>query len=317
MPGKTLPISPVGREEGIETVSDHRYVMLTRGVLAISGEDARSFLQGLISNDIDKVTPDRAIYAALLTPQGKCLFDFFVVEHEGRLLLDVEADRLPALSQRLTMYKLRAKVDIADVSVDFGVSALLGVSALSKLGLDDSRGAARAIDDGVVLVDPRLSLLGARAILPKASAAATLERNGFQAGVDEDYERIRFAAGVPEGAAELGVDKSPLLELGFEELDGVDFEKGCFVGQELTARMKYRGLVRKRLMPVSFDSGKPEPGSAIKAGDRHIGDLRTSTGVGGFAVLRLDKLEESTERGDTLSADDVIVTPIKPSWVNF
>ena len=318
MPGKTR-----ANQERIKTVSDHRFVMLKRGVLAISGEESRSFLQGLISNDVNKVTPDSAIYAALLTPQGKCLFDFFIAEHNGRsdtnrrLLLDVEADRLPALAQRLTMYKLRAKVDIMDVSDDFCAVALLGGSALSKFGLADSRGTAGVLDDGVVFVDPRLSSLGARAILPKASAASVLETLGFKAGADEDYDKMRFAAGVPEGAAELGVDKSPLLELGFEELGGVDFEKGCFVGQELTARMKYRGLVRKRIMPVTFEGGEPEPGSVIKAGARDIGDLRASVSDGGFAVLRLDKLEESAKRGDELLAGDVKVTPIKPAWVNF
>ena len=298
-------------------MSEHRYVMLNRGVLAISGEEARSFLQGLISNDIEKVTSDRAVYAALLTPQGKCLFDFFIVEQNGRLLLDVEAERLPALSQRLTMYKLRAKVDIDDVSNDFSVVALLEASALNTVALGDSRGLARALDEGVVFVDPRLSTLGARAILPKSSAISTLDAFGFEAGSDEDYKKMRFDAGVPEGAAELGIDKSPLLELGFEELGGVDFDKGCFVGQELTARMKYRGLVRKRMMPVTFEGGEPAPGSVIKAGTRDIGDLRAAIGEGGFAVLRLDKLQESTERGDALLAGDVKVTPIKPDWVNF
>ncbi|NJO38981.1 MAG: hypothetical protein HC871_17015 [Rhizobiales bacterium] len=152
--------------------------------------------------------------------------------------------------------------------------------------------------------------------VPKDTAAA-LEALGLQAGAEEDYERRRFAAGVPEGSAELGIDKSPLLELGFEELNGVDFKKGCFVGQELTARMKYRGLVRKRLMPVTFAGAAPEPGAVIKAGARDIGDLRTASTHGGFAVLRLDKLEESAARGERLCANDVAVTPIKPEWVNF
>jgi folate-binding protein YgfZ len=123
--------------------------------------------------------------------------------------------------------------------------------------------------------------------------------------------------GVPEGALELGIDKSPLLELGFEELNGVDFDKGCFVGQELTARMKYRALVRKRLMPVTFEGGTPTPGAPIKAGSRDIGELRSATDRGGFAVLRLDKLKDSVGRGETLSVEDVVVRPIKPEWVNF
>ena len=297
-------------------MSDNRYVMLNRGVLAVTGEDVRPFLQGLISNDIEKVRPDRAIYAALLTPQGKCLFDFFITEHRGSLLLDVEADRATALAQRLAMYKLRAKVDIADVSGDFGVGAVLGTTVLQDLGLGAERGAASPLGDGVAFVDPRLAALGARTILPKGSASATLEELGFAAGDADDYERQRFAEGVPEGSAELGIDKSPLLELGFEELGGIDFDKGCFVGQELTARMKYRGLARKRLLPVTFEGDAPAPGSPIKAGSRDIGELRAATGEGGFAVLRLDKLADSVERGEQLSVDETTVTAIKPPWAN-
>ena len=314
-----MPAGNTGSITGkrIETVSDHRYVMLNRGVLAIEGEEARPFLQGLISNDIEKVTPEHAIYTALLTPQGKCLFDFFIAEHNSRLLLDVEAERTAALAQRLTMYKLRAKADIADVSVDFGVAVLLGPAALQRLELGETPGTALALGDGVAFVDPRMAALGGRAILPKGSAEETLEGLGLSAGEPADYEQRRFALGVPEGSAELGIDKSPLLELGFDELNGVDFDKGCFVGQELTARMKYRGLARKRLLPVTFEGETPEPGSAIKAGSRDIGELRAAAGEGGFAVLRLDKLEESTERGETLSADAAKVTPIKPDWANL
>lgn len=298
-------------------MSDSRYVILERSILAISGEEAKSFLQGLISNDIEKVGPDRAIYAALLTPQGKCLFDFFIAEDDGKLLLDVEAERAAALAQRLTMYKLRAKVDIADISGDFGVAALLGAAVLDDVELGHERGTARPFDGGIFYADPRLAALGARAILPKGEAVASLEALGLSAGGSEEYDQHRFAAGVPEGADELGVDKSPLLELGFEELGGVDFDKGCFVGQELTARMKYRGLVRKRLIPVTFDGHPPAPGSAIKAGGRDLGDLRSVSDQGGFAVLRLDKLEASLAQGETLQAEGVEVSPIKPEWVNF
>ncbi len=186
-------------------MSDIRFVMLNRGVLALSGEEARSFLQGLISNDIDKVAPGRAIYAALLTPQGKCLFDFFIAEHDGRLLLDIEANRVTALAQRLTMYKLRAKVDIADVGADFSVIALLGPSLHDNLMIGESRGAAGVLGDGIVFLDPRLAALGARTILPKASAASTLQALGFEAGADEDYRQLP-----PQNRA-LAMSRPPML----------------------------------------------------------------------------------------------------------
>jgi len=185
------------------------------------------------------------------------------------------------------------------------------------LGLGENAGSARSEGGGVLFVDPRLSELGARAILPSGSAASILEELGFEQGSIDDYEKTRFGLGVPEGSLELGIDKSPLLEIGFEELNGVDFEKGCFVGQELTARMKYRGLVRKRLMPLTFEGASPAPGTQIKAGSRDIGELRAATENGGFAVLRLDKLEESVKQGETLRADETVATPVKPAWVNF
>jgi folate-binding protein YgfZ len=294
------------------------YVMLDgRGVLAIEGEDARVFLQGLISNDIEKATEDNAIYAALLTPQGKYLFDFTIVQQGERLLLEAEASRLQALSQRLSMYKLRAKVDITDVSDEIAAIALLGAEGISAFNLPDERGAATRLDDGVVFVDPRLNALGARALLPTSSARTILETRGLKAVDLSEYDMLRLQLGIPEGSQDLAVDKSTLLESGFEELNGVDFEKGCFVGQELTARMKYRALVKKRLMPVAFEGEPPASGAAIKAGDREIGEIRSADDGWGLALLRLDRLADVTDQGETLMADGTAVTPKKPDWANF
>ena len=294
------------------------YVMLDgRGVLAIEGEDARDFLQGLISNDIEKATEENAIYAALLTPQGKYLFDFMIVQQGERLLLEAEASRLRALSQRLMMYKLRAKVDIADVSNEIAVIALPGPEGISAFKLSDERGSAAQLDDGVVFVDPRLSALGARALLSRDSAQTILEARELNAADLADYDSLRLQLGVPEGSQDLAVDKSTLLESGFEELNGVDFKKGCFVGQELTARMKYRALVKKRLIPVAFDGEPPAAGAAIKAGDREIGEIRSADNGWGLALLRLDRLADVADQGETLVADGTTVTPKKPDWVNF
>ncbi len=288
-----------------------------RGVLALEGKDTRSFLQGLISTDIDKITDETTIYAALLTPQGKYLFDFMIAKLGERLLLEAEASRLQALSQRLTMYKLRAEVDIADVSADFSVFAVPGADGAAVFGLPAEPGCCVAFENGVVFVDPRLSALGARALLPKNSATAALEAKGLSAGDPSDYKHLRYRLGVPEGSGDLLVDKATLLESGFEELNGVDFEKGCFVGQELTARMKYRGLVKKRLMPVLFDGLPPAAGSLIKAGDREIGEIRSAGNGSGLALMRLDRLADVTEQGQALMAEETAITPTKPDWVNF
>jgi tRNA-modifying protein YgfZ len=299
-------------------VTTGSYVVLDgRGVLAIEGDDARIFLQGLISNDIDKVNEQTAIFAALLTPQGKYLFDFMIAQKGERLLLETEAARLPALLQRLTMYKLRAKVDIADVSGDFGVVALPGGDGVAAFDLPGRAGAAIALDDGVVFVDPRLCALGARALLPRGSVQMSLAAKGLMPVGLESYSALRLGLGVPEGSDDLAVDRATLLESGFEELNGVDFKKGCFVGQELTARMKYRGLVKKRLMPITFEGVPPAPGSVIKAGDREIGEVRSADNGRGLALLRLDRLADVTEQGGDLTADGTTVIPAKPAWVNF
>ncbi len=286
-----------------------------RGILAVDGVEARSFLQGLISNDIERVTAERAIYAALLTPQGKYLFDFMIVQLGERLLLDTEAERLGALIQRLTLYKLRAKVDIVDVSDNYAVVALPGPAAPGMLDLPATAGMARALENGVVHVDPRLVELGVRAILPATSAETTLQARGFTAAPFAEFERLRLDLGVPDGSRDMVVEKATLLEHGFEELNGVDFKKGCFVGQELTARMKYRALVRKRLMPVTFDGPAPAPGTIVRAGQREVGEMRSAVTERGLALLRLDKVAAGVERGEALTAGDVVLRPLKPDWM--
>jgi folate-binding protein YgfZ len=289
----------------------------SRGVLAIGGPDARPFLQGLISNDVEQVTPERSIYAALLTPQGKFLFDFIIVQHGDELLLDAERARLPQLIQRLAMYRLRSKVEIADATSRFGCAALLGEDVAAALDLPLSAGATRALGGGAALIDPRLALLGGRAILLKDELPAALEELGFAPAPFEVYERHRLMQGVPDGSRDLPVEKATLLESGFDELHGIDFKKGCFVGQELTARMKYRGLVRKRLMPVAFEGAPPEPGTIIRLDGRDAGEMRSSADGIGLALLRLEQVTNAASEGTPLLAGETPLVPRKPDWVNF
>jgi folate-binding protein YgfZ len=291
------------------------YVLLPdRGVLALQGGDVRPFLQGLISSDVAHVREDRAAYGALLTPQGKFLFDFFIVQDTGQLLLETEGARLEELHRRLLTYRLRSKVDIEDRSGHFAVAALIGDDPAAALGLPESPGAARALDQGLVFVDPRLLRLGARALLPKDTAPATLAALGFEAVEREAYERLRLTLGVPDGSRDLLVDKATLLESGFEELHGVDFDKGCFVGQELTARMKYRGLVRKRLLPVTFTGAPPPPGTVIRLGRREAGEMRSGIEGQGLALLRLEHVEKARADGMPLMAGETEIMPVTPAW---
>jgi tRNA-modifying protein YgfZ len=300
------------------TVDSRSFVELAdRGVLTVGGPEARPFLQGLISNDIEQVTPEQAIYAALLTPQGKFLFDFIILQHGDELLLETERTRLPQLIQRLAMYRLRSKVDLADASERFVSAALLGSDVAAALDLPERAGASRALGGGAALIDPRLARLGTRALLPRAELLDELGRLGFEPVSFDVYDRHRLALGVPDGSRDLPVEKATLLESGFDELNGVDFKKGCFVGQELTARMKYRGLVRKRLLPVTFEGAPPDPGTIVRLDGRDAGEMRSSARGIGLALLRLEQVAKAKDAGTPLLAGESAVVPSKPDWVNF
>lgn len=294
------------------------YVVLgDRGVLALRGADARSFLQGLISNDVARVRADQAAYAALLTPQGKFLFDFFIAQDRDRLLLETERTRLGELQRRLLLYRLRSKVEIEDVSDDLAVAAVIGPDAVSLLDLPERPGACRVLDQGLAFVDPRLVPIGARALLPAPQAGAILAQLGVPELEGAAYERLRLRLGVPDGSRDLVVEKATLLESGFEELNGVDFAKGCFVGQELTARMKYRALVRKRLLPVTFNGPAPASGTIVRLGAREAGEMRTAIDGHGLALLRLEQVAKAKEEGAPLLAGETEIVPVAPDWARF
>lgn len=281
-----------------------------RAVLTVAGEDRQGFLQGLISNDVMRVAPDRAIYAALLTPQGKFLHEMLVAAVGDVLWLDTERARRADLLRRLGMYRLRAKVTLADAGDDLAVAAVFGPGAAAGLGLPETAGAAVAVGNGVAFVDPRHAGLGVRLILPAAEMAGMLVELGIAAAPEGDYERLRLACGVPDGSRDIEVERGVLLEYGFEGLNGVDFNKGCYIGQELTARTKYRGLVKRRLARVSLNGPAPGVGTPIMLGDREAGELRTSFDGAGLALLRLDKLDEAAAGGGMLLAGDTRVMPV-------
>ena len=256
-----------------------------RALLAVAGPEARNFLQGLITNDIRKLTPDNPLYAALLTPQGKILFDFLLYGHESAILLDCARDSADALHKRLMLYRLRAKVDIArrdDLSV---VVAFEG-------------------DDAGTSPDPRFAELGARSVVA---------RDDSREDMSERYTNHRLALGVPEGQ-DFGHDEMFALDADLEELHGVSFDKGCYVGQELTARMKHRGTARKKLLPVEAMSGAlPAPGARVSANGSDLGVLASAYGVRGFALLRTDRLAEA--QGASIEVDGVPIRVNRPAWL--
>lgn len=285
-----------------------------RGILSITGDDRKSFLQGLISNDTSRLTAGRALYASLLTAQGKYLHDFFLVEHGDAILLDGEVERLDDLKRRLSLYRLRAKVAIENVSAAYDVLAYFGDNAESAFDLDGERGSQTSRGATIAYVDPRLSMLGLRLIAAKSDTPHLVSAQ--MAGSMEDYERLRISLGVPDGSRDMVVEKSILLENGFDELHGVDWKKGCYIGQELTARTKYRGLIKKRLMPVSIEGPTPATGSLIHIGDEEVGEMRSGIPGLGLAVLRLEAVDRAAA-GERLRSGEAVLHPTKPAWAAF
>lgn len=238
-----------------------------RGVIRLKGPDARALLQGLITNDIETLTEDQALYAALLTPQGKFMFDMIVVEKDGNLYLDVEKDRKADLLRRLMMYKLRAEVEIEDTPLKVW-AAFDGTP-----------------DEGISYCDPRHKSLHYRVL------AADNPAPGAEPLSLEDYETRRIRHGVPDGSRDIRIEKDFWLETNAEKLNGVSFTKGCYVGQELTARMKHRTSLKKMIVPVEGEAPL-ETGTAILTDNgKTAGDIRSVAGNRALAYLRLEYAE--------------------------
>ena len=291
-------------------MTKRRFVVLEdRGVLAIDGDDRASFLQGLVSNDTARISHERAIYAALLTAQGKYLHDFMLAEIGGTIWLDGEAARLADLKRRLSMYRLRAKVTL-DERPDLAVAAVFDSAMFD---LPQEPGAARRLGEGIAFVDPRLIALGARVMLPREHLRPALAEIGAIETEFGEYDRLRLSLGIPDGSRDLVLDKSILLEAGFDELHGVDWNKGCYIGQELTARTKYRGLIKKRLFPVRIDGPAPEPGAIITQDGHEAGEMRSSRDGIGLALLRLEAVAKNGE----LSTGDAKLKASAPDWVRL
>jgi folate-binding protein YgfZ len=277
-----------------------------RGVIEIGGEDRVTFLQGLVSNDVAAAAPGRAVWTALLTPQGKWLADFFILADGGlavsgladggpaddrpadggRLLLECERAQVAMLVPRLARFRLRSKVTVA---------------ARDDLSVFVAWGGPPPEAD-VAAPDPRLPDAGWRML-----STAPLETNATAA--DWDLHRLRL--GLPDGSADLEAEKTILLEAGFDELNGVAWDKGCYMGQELTARTKYRGLVKRRLVPVTVDGPLPTPGTPVLRDGAEVGTMRSGRDALGLAVLRLEAL-----RGD-LTCGEARLTPHIPDWMRL
>jgi folate-binding protein YgfZ len=250
--------------------SAHWAQLKSRATLALSGADWRSFLQSLVTQDVETLAPGELRFAALLTPQGRLLFDLFVLGRGDGCLIDGAAEHLGALLQRLTMYRLRAKVEIAEAHEP--VCAFWGVDAAPSGWIRD----------------PRAPAMGFRAYGEAAPYGCEVEDQAA-------YEAHRLAQGLP-GPADWGSDKSYPIEANFDLLGGIDFRKGCFVGQETTSRMKRRGTIKNRMAPIAVDGPPPPTGAPLMAGELRAGAVSSSSEAGAMALLRLDRLSEGPLR---------------------
>jgi len=277
----------------------HYTILAKRHLLMLQGEDTVTFLQGLISNDVRKLEQLSAIYATLLSPQGKYLHDFFLTRWENKIWMDSE--RAADLRKRLMLYKLRSKITIDLAPENTGVVALWGKNSFP------------AFRHAQCFSDPRLPALGARVMGDVSQIAEQCKEQGYTLASEADYERMRLALGVP-GSDDLIFDKSFLLEWGIDQLHGVDYQKGCYVGQEVTARTHYRGHVKKAPYIIRAGHALPQAGAVVYCGEAQAGELRSSIGDLGLAILRMEEVEKSKISAMPLRVGDQVVTAELPGW---
>ena len=277
-----------------------------RGVIKVAGTDARKFLNGLVTADMGKVTPAKPSFAALLTPQGKIIVDFIIADFDvpdgDGFYLDCPRALAPALVERLGFYKLRAKVAVENVSDSVGVTAVWDGAPPAHWGVN--------------YPDPRLPELGWRCISPPqpTDAAAAFGAELVDAAA---YEAHRIALGVPSGGLDFAYGDAFPHEADMDQLHGVDFHKGCFVGQEVVSRMEHRGSARTRVVAVAFAGAAPATGIAVTAAGKPVGVVGSVAAGRGLATLRLDRVDEALAGGASLSAGEVALRLVKPTWVRF
>ena len=293
-------------------MTDFSYVLLPgRRLIAVTGAEARDFLQGLITNDMALVSEKRGIYAALLTPQGKYLHDFFVVGSNDGFYLDCEGNRIDDLLTRLKRYRMRAQVGIEDAEPALEVYALTGTGIVEHLKLPEDEGAVARFGGGLILSDPRASALGVRAYLPTDTGKTVLTEAGIREGTLAAYDRDRYLLSVANSAPEFDPEKSYPMEYGVDRLNGISFSKGCYVGQEVTVRMKNRDLTRKCLLPVKIDGPTPSIGATLDLNGANAGELRGSAGDTGLALVRKDLLDRAIAEEIPFKSDSTTLFPIK------
>jgi folate-binding protein YgfZ len=281
-----------------------------RGIIKVVGDDARKFLHGLVTTDMLGLAPGTARFGALLTPQGKIIADFFVTEAPqadgGGFFLDSPRALAVTLVDKLNLYKLRAKVLVEDLTEILGVLAVWD-------GQDTTKGCAAK--QGLTYADPRLPALGFRVMIPPHRATAAASELGAALVGAEDYEAHRIALGVPRGGVDFAYGDAFPHEADMDQLGGVDFAKGCYVGQEVVSRIEHRGIARTRAVALRYDGAAPASGAPVTAGERQVGTMGSAARGRGIALVRLDRVAEAEQTA--LAAGGIPIRLIKPDWARF
>jgi tRNA-modifying protein YgfZ len=263
-----------------------------RGVVKVSGEDARAFLNGLVTTDVTQLAPSLGRFGALLTPQGKIIVDFLITEapsgHGGGFLIDCPRALAQGLADKLGFYKLRAKVKVENLSDHLGVLAAWDGDFAVKPDLS--------------FADPRNDALGWRILIPEELKQKVADLIGADLVDSAAYEAHRIASGAPRGGLDFMYGDAFPHETNMDRLHGVDFDKGCYVGQEVVSRMQHRGTARTRTVKVILDGFAPEPGTAILAGDKPVGTIGSTAGQHGLALIRTDRVTDALDAGLALTA---------------
>jgi folate-binding protein YgfZ len=299
-------------------------LLADRGVVRVDGSDAEKLLQGIVTSDVELLAKQPAIHAALLTPQGKILFEFFVARDGDGFVLETAKDQAAGLARRLTMYKLRAKVDIEDVSEHWDVWASWGSDSIEGPWMSEAEAPKEDLQitdmdfmESITFRDPRFWDVGSRWIVYRRLRTPLrnlLLADSMDAAEADDYHAYRISLGVPEGGKDYVLGDTFPHEANMDLLNGVSFSKGCFVGQEVVSRMQHRGTARKRIVIVEGDKSL-ETGTAITAGQATIGTIGSVAGNRGLALVRLDRVEEMQRKGEKITAAGTALTVQLPAYM--
>ena len=287
------------------------YILEDRGILFVQGKDAKGFLQNLITNDIDKVNETNSCFASLLTPQGKYLFDFLVVKHKNGYFLDCEKIQIENLYNQLDLYKLRSKVEILNLSNEFVVAALSNEKFLKFEGAKNLSGFTIKYREDPVFLDPRKKELGARIIINLEKLYLSLKKLDLSASNVDEYYKFSHETGIAQKDTDQLKNKIFGIECNFEELNGIDFKKGCYVGQENTARIKLKNKLSKRLFPIQLIEGELKD-EIIKYKDQEIGKVLIKNK---FPFASIKYLNENFNEKNEFNCGNAKIKIIKPSWI--